>query len=158
MFERFDPSRATAAARLAQPIDILGIGLEIGAETQGTEMGWKAMRLAGLPQPTGNPGGYCSRVCRIDEDCTSTGTENLAEGLCLGISQTTALCFRGCAAPLGGQSNCRPGYVCETLQMSDGGFLPTGFCDGRCDVPGSRCGNFADGGARACLSTGYCQR
>ena len=50
MFERFDPSRATAAARLAQLIDILGIGLEIGAETQGTEMGWKAMRLAGLPQ------------------------------------------------------------------------------------------------------------
>lgn len=37
MFERFDPSRATASARLAQPIDILGIGLEVGAETQGTD-------------------------------------------------------------------------------------------------------------------------
>ena len=48
--ERFDPSRMAAAPRLAPPIDILGIGLEVGAETQGTEMGWKAMRLAGLPQ------------------------------------------------------------------------------------------------------------
>lgn len=32
----------------AQTIDILGIGLEIGAETAGTEMGWKALKLAGL--------------------------------------------------------------------------------------------------------------
>lgn len=48
--ERFDPSRMAAAPRLAPPIDILGVGLEVGAETQGTEMGWKAMRLAGLPQ------------------------------------------------------------------------------------------------------------
>ncbi|MDP3234152.1 MAG: hypothetical protein Q8N26_15325, partial [Myxococcales bacterium] len=110
----------------------------------------------GGPQPTGNPGGYCSRFCRIDEDCTSTGGEDLAEGLCLGVSQTSALCFRGCASPRGGQSNCRPSYVCERLLTSDGGVLPTGYCEGRCDVPGGACGNYADGGARPCLSTGYC--
>lgn len=45
----FDPA-ALRESREFHPvdIDILGIGLEIGAETQGTEMGWKAMRLAGL--------------------------------------------------------------------------------------------------------------
>ena len=42
-----DQSRALPTTQ-ARRIDILGIGLEIGAETQGTEMGAKAMRLAGL--------------------------------------------------------------------------------------------------------------
>lgn len=49
MLERPDLARALPASRVEE-IDILGIGLEIGAETQGTEMGWKALRLAGLPR------------------------------------------------------------------------------------------------------------
>ncbi|MDP1916305.1 MAG: hypothetical protein Q8L14_08670, partial [Myxococcales bacterium] len=111
---------------------------------------------AGVPQPTGNPGGYCSRTCRIDEDCTAAGDEDFAEGICLSVSQTVNICYRGCASPRGGQSNCRPGYVCERLLTNDGGVLGTGFCSGRCDVAGGNCGNYSDGGTRPCLSTGYC--
>jgi hypothetical protein len=114
------------------------------------------VQVDGGPVFTGNPGGQCTRDCRIDEDCTSNGQENLAEGLCLGVSQTLALCYRGCAGPNTGQSNCRPGYVCEQLRLSDGGTLSTGYCDGRCDLPGSSCGTYTDGGTRACLPNGYC--
>lgn len=110
----------------------------------------------GGPTYTGNPGGQCTRDCRIDEDCSSDGNENLLEGICLGVTQTQALCFKGCGAPLGGQSSCRPDYVCEQLTQSDGGPLPTGVCEARCDRPGQACGNYMDGGARLCLPNGYC--
>jgi hypothetical protein len=111
----------------------------------------------GGPQFSGNPGGQCTRLCRIDEDCTFDGNENLKEGLCLGVSQTVAICFKGCNAPNGGQSNCREGYICEqAIQTFDGGRNILGYCDGRCDIPGGSCGNYPDGGPRACLSNGYC--
>ncbi len=111
----------------------------------------------GAPIPAGFPGGSCTRNCRIDDDCTSTGFEDLAEGVCLSISNRLALCSRGCNGPGLGQSTCRAGYVCDRLFTNDGGVLATGYCNPRCDVPPNSCGTFADGGARACLSTGYCQ-
>lgn len=110
----------------------------------------------GGPQYTGNPGGQCTRICRIDEDCSADGTENFNDGICLGVSQTQAICFKGCAAPNAGQSNCRAGYICEQLRQNDGGLLPTGYCDARCDALGSTCGTYTDGGVRACLANGYC--
>lgn len=114
------------------------------------------VQVDGGPAYTGNPGGQCTRDCRIDEDCTSTGNEDLTEGVCLSVSTTLARCFRGCPAPNGGQSSCRPGYVCEQLGFSDGGLLPTGYCNSRCDEPGTSCGTYTDGGTRACLPNGYC--
>lgn len=105
---------------------------------------------------TGNPGGQCQRACRIDDDCTSDSFQNLDAGICLSVSSTEAWCFKGCPSPLGGQSTCRSGYVCEQLFLRDGGVLSTGYCNSRCDVPGSGCRDFADGGARPCLPTGYC--
>ncbi|MCA3013803.1 MAG: hypothetical protein INH41_15595, partial [Myxococcaceae bacterium] len=110
----------------------------------------------GGPTYTGYPGGFCSRTCRSDDDCTSDGVERLGEALCLPVSQTAAACQKGCSGPLQGQSDCRNGYICEVLSTADGGRLPTGVCDGRCDVPGSSCGNYADGGRRLCFPNGYC--
>ncbi len=107
--------------------------------------------------PTGNPGGSCSRFCWADEDCTADGTENFAEGICLiRVSTIERACAQGCTGPLLGQSTCRPGYVCEQLTQNDGGALPTGYCEARCEVPGQTCGNYTDGGARLCLPNGYC--
>jgi hypothetical protein len=115
----------------------------------------------GGPQYTGNPGGQCSRDCRGDADCSASGRTDLADRVCLGVSQTQSLCFNGCAAPTLGQSNCRTDYVCEQLlqTFADGGrtVLSTGYCESRCDAPGSTCGNYADGGPRACLASGYCR-
>jgi hypothetical protein len=105
---------------------------------------------------TGNPGGQCLRDCRIDEDCTGDATEDLAAGICLPVSQTASTCLKGCNGPIQGQSNCRDGYICESLTQNDGGQLPTGYCDNRCDVPGATCGNYADGGRRICFPNGYC--
>lgn len=125
-------------------------------EVQRRADGGIVLQRDGGPTYTGNPGGQCTRDCRIDEDCTSDATENFAEGLCLGVSQTQALCFKGCSAPLGGQASCRPDYVCEQLTQSDGGPLPTGVCEARCDRLGQGCGNYTDGGARVCFPNGYC--
>ncbi|MDP3505626.1 MAG: hypothetical protein Q8S33_35115, partial [Myxococcales bacterium] len=115
----------------------------------------------GGPQYTGNPGGQCTRDCRDDLDCSETGEEDLRQGVCLGISQTQAACFKACPAPNQGQSTCRTGYICEqrVLNFPDGGreFGATGYCDNRCDVLGAGCGNFPDGGRRQCQSDGYCQ-
>lgn len=107
---------------------------------------------------TGNPGGQCLRFCDADEDCSSTGLEDLSEGVCLRATATINLCFAGCLSPMLGQSNCRTGYVCDTLFSSDGGMLPTGYCEPRCDNIGGNCGTFADGGARICQGDGYCSR
>jgi len=109
---------------------------------------------------TGYLSGYCSRDCRSDRDCVSmppeTGDADLSDGVCLGVSTTLAVCFKGCTAPMAGQSNCRPSYVCRALTLRDGGTLPTGYCGPSCTNPGSSCA-LADGGPGSCnTATGYC--
>jgi hypothetical protein len=102
-------------------------------------------------QQTGFTGGYCSRECRIDDDCSSTGAEDFTEGVCLGSD--TLACYRGCTTPGLGQGACRTGYVCERLLLLDGGVFGTGFCDIRCDsvgAPACRSGT-------TCNASGYCR-
>lgn len=99
-------------------------------------------------------GGQCSRRCNSDFDCSNDPEKDVpAYGVCLDDpSGGPGLCFKGCNDPLGGQSNCRPGFVCE----SSGPLYTTGYCQVRCGTTGTTCGKHSDGGAVECLPTGYC--
>ncbi|MDX2009959.1 MAG: hypothetical protein SFW67_07215 [Myxococcaceae bacterium] len=129
--------------------------------------GPRPLRDGGL-EYTGFSGGYCTRDCRIDEDCVAVIPPNNqdpdpAEAVCLGVSQTQALCFKGCTEPNLGKSTCRDDYVCDPLFLRDGGLFPTGYCQPSCSLsdgglnPGVTCPASRDGGPSGCeISTGYC--
>jgi hypothetical protein len=88
--------------------------------------------------------GYCSASCLsilTTLDCPN------ASDYCNSIN-----CFQSCPAPRGGQSTCRPGYVCDLDLSSDGGVVAnSAHCVPNCNnAPAARCGS------RACGASGYC--
>lgn len=76
-------------------------------------------------------GGYCSRTnCAANADCSADGG-----ALCLGFTEEEAACVQRCAdSSDGGQSTCRPGFVCEPYFITvDGGQRQS--TDGYCVPP-----------------------
>jgi hypothetical protein len=101
---------------------------------------------------TGWPGGYCSSFCFGSGDCPG------ANAFCAG--DFFGSCYVSCPAPMGGQSTCRPGYLCDLFvgdndggreTLPDGGPKTTGYCGPRCDFDGGGC-NYG----LTCRSNGYC--
>lgn len=95
-------------------------------------------------QPTGWPGGSCSASC--------SGVACPAGSSCLdvggGSTGTNPICFKSCAAPRLGQSNCRTGYVCEVnVQVT-----LAGICIPRCNTVGFTCWQ----GTHCDANSGYC--
>lgn len=103
---------------------------------------------------TGAPGGDCGRPCQNNSECSPTGQDHPATGVCVNTG-STGECYRGCLTPGLGQSTCRAGYVCETL-FSNGTPLSTGFCLPPCQTPGFGCGTNMSGQPITCLPSGYC--
>ncbi len=100
--------------------------------------------------PSGFTGGYCTRFeCNLDSDCSTDGGS-----ACFSIGGMNTACFRNCPSSDGGQTTCRPGYVCEPFGLGDGGQSLTGLCDRACNAVGSP----ACPTGRTCnATTGYCQ-
>lgn len=85
---------------------------------------------------TSFPGGYCTREC---------GTRPCPTGArCVG--STSQWCVASCVQPGGGQSNCRPGYVCYDDYAGGGSCWPR--CTGPADCTS---GTTCDSGS------GYCR-
>ncbi|MFL5318553.1 MAG: hypothetical protein ACJ790_02780 [Myxococcaceae bacterium] len=102
--------------------------------------------------PDGGQSGWTGGSCLAD--CSSTQDPNYCSstGECVGFSSTTAYCLQKCTTPLGGQSNCRTGYVCA--DDGNGG----GFCYPNCNNPNIGCGSAAGYVCRtsAQANAGYC--
>lgn len=99
----------------------------------------------GGEEPTGFPGGLCTRLgCRGDDDCAADGG-GVCRSLALG-EPSVPRCFQACSIAAPG---CRAGYVCRPAR-ADGGDL--GACEPRCDVPGGGCpaGTGCDAGDGVC--------
>ncbi|MBI3182720.1 MAG: hypothetical protein HYZ28_11335 [Myxococcales bacterium] len=95
---------------------------------------------------SGWPGGHCSAPCREEPSLCGDG------GICaerhpLGWPHPP-LCHAFCTPEDGGQSSCRPGYLCYPVKGSDGG---AGFCLADCRNMGFQC----PGGT--CEDDGYCR-
>jgi hypothetical protein len=86
-------------------------------------------------------GGYCAPPC---------STTNCARGSCVAVDSSGPRCFGNCQSPGAGRSDCRAGYVCETLTLG-ATTAPFGFCFPSCGgIPG-----FCPPGT-SCGSLGYC--
>ncbi|MBX5483378.1 MAG: hypothetical protein IRZ16_16275 [Myxococcaceae bacterium] len=100
---------------------------------------------------TGWLGGSCTAECSADP-ASMCGTT----GICLGFQSQAgdqfALCMDRCSSPGVGQSDCRPGYVCEMYALADGGTAPDGYCWPNCNNVAGFCGT-----AKTCTTSGYCQ-
>jgi serine protease len=85
---------------------------------------------------TGFPGGYCTQDC---------ATEPCPLGSRCISGESFSVCLATCVRPRTGQSNCRPGYVCEDDGTGAGVCIPA-------------CTTNADCAPQTCdTSTGYCQ-
>lgn len=94
---------------------------------------------------TGFTSGYCTATCSASlATCGTTG-----ECITFGEMDPINLCTDRCSAPGTGQSDCRPGYVCEPANLADGGTI--GFCWPNCHNVSGWCG------AQTCQANGYCQ-
>jgi hypothetical protein len=95
-----------------------------------------------LGQPTGWPGGTCTRPCTAMLSCPVGSS-------CLTFDSTSQpLCIESCPAPRQGQSTCRTGYVCEVNANTSG----SGICIPRCSNPGFTCWQ----NTVCSASSGYC--
>jgi hypothetical protein len=104
----------------------------------------------GGPQPSGFPGGYCSRLdCSLDRECAPDGG-----AVCL-LAGSSAACFQRCADAGLGQSSCRNDYVCMpySLVQPDSGTSGSadGYCSAACWAPGNACTK------GSCTDAGYCR-
>ncbi|MBL8954493.1 MAG: hypothetical protein JNK82_27185 [Myxococcaceae bacterium] len=101
---------------------------------------------------SGFTGGYCTGSCLTDPRTCSTD----GGAVCIGLSQSSAICQRTCARPWAGQGDCRQGYVCYGYRVltSDGGSRPSsnGVCEPSCDVEGM----FSSCGSGYYCDAGYC--
>jgi hypothetical protein len=89
------------------------------------------------------PGGYCNPSCAADGTCFN--------GSCISIFGGD-FCMGNCTNPGGGQSNCRTGYVCETLTVN-GLPAPFGYCFPNCNnSPSMICA-----AGVTCNTQGYCR-
>jgi hypothetical protein len=90
-------------------------------------------------------GGYCAPSCL---SIFTTATCPSTSDYCNGFS-----CYQACSAPGGGQSNCRPNYVCVDVRYSDGGVeVGSAHCEPNCHNAGAGCGT-----SSVCSALGYCQ-
>ncbi|MDP1826888.1 MAG: hypothetical protein Q8L48_26685 [Archangium sp.] len=97
--------------------------------------------------PSGFTGGYCTRFgCTVDGECGTNGA-------CFGIGGTNTACFQTCPSSDGGQTTCRPGYVCNSFGLADGGQSLDGLCDRACNAVGAPA---CPTGQVCNMNTGYC--
>lgn len=104
---------------------------------------------------TGFKDGFCSADCS-----TRTGICSADGGaICLRFTSNAEVsynCQRVCAAPGGGQSDCRNGYVCQgyIVALGDGGSTPStnGYCRPHCGNTDAGCN-----GGQTCTDAGYCE-
>jgi hypothetical protein len=98
---------------------------------------------------SGFTGGYCTRFdCSVDSDCSPDGG-----AACFSLGANNTACFQTCPSSDGGQTTCRPGFVCNSFGLGDGGQSLTGLCDRACNAVGAP----ACPTGRVCNATsGYC--
>lgn len=97
----------------------------------------------------GGASGFTSGYCTAE--CSASPTLCGSTGLCINFTNFS-LCTDLCTSGGAGQSNCRPGYVCEQYGFADGGTSTDGFCWPSCNAAGWGCPS-----GQTCNTLGYCQ-
>ncbi len=118
----FCPRTLSLAAALS--LAALGVGCQpaIGDECESSvDCSQGGDRLCDLTQP----GGYCTifdcepGTCPDDSVCVAFGTQLSPLPGCAGGHEFSRFTRSFCMAPCGSDSDCRSGYVCEDLGLSD---------------------------------------
>ena len=116
---------------------------------------WSATTRGLFSIQGGAAGGYCTRACRVDADCSSL---DLAAG-CLLNQAAVPICARRCLthAPRAGEQKCldRPDLGCYSLGVEPQAFNPLGREEGACSPvcrTDAECpGGFCDPLTRICI-------